>query len=76
MPIAKEELEKLLSDIADDTEIEIVDLAGDNDHYSVTIKSSIFIGKTKLAQHKLVYDKLGSKMGYDLHALQIRTIAK
>jgi len=48
-------------------------LAGDNDHYAVKIISNKFKGLSKISQHKLVYDVLGKKMGYTLHALSIKT---
>ena len=56
-----------------DAEISIQDLAGDNNHYSATIKSKIFNGKSKIEQHKMVYKALEGKMGNELHALAINT---
>ena len=56
------------------SEIEIKDLAGDDNHYAATIKSKIFEGKTKVQQHKLVYDALEGRMGGILHALSLTTI--
>ena len=49
-------------------------LAGDDNHYAATIKSKIFEGKTKVQQHKLVYDALEGRMGGILHALSLTTI--
>ncbi len=57
-----------------DAEITIEDLAGDNNHYSATIKSKIFNGKSKIEQHKLVYKALKGKMGNELHALALNTV--
>ena len=57
-----------------DAEINIQDLAGDENHYSATIKSKLFSGKTKIEQHKLVYKALNGKMGNELHALELNTI--
>ena len=51
----------------------IKDLAGDENHYSATIKSKIFNGKSKIEQHKIVYKSLKNKMGNELHALSINT---
>ena len=59
-----------------DAEIIIKDLAGDENHYSATIKSKIFTGKSKIEQHKLVYKALKGKMGNELHALAIKTKEK
>ena len=57
-----------------DAEIKIEDLAGDENHYSATIKSKIFAGKSKIEQHNLVYKALNGKMGNELHALALNTI--
>ena len=56
--------------------IKIQDLAGDGNHYSATIASSVFKGKSKIEQHKIVYAALKGKMGNELHALEIKTKEK
>ena len=57
-----------------DAEVIIQDLAGDENHYSATIKSKIFVGKSRIDQHKLVYKALKGKMGNELHALALNTL--
>ncbi|MFT6497517.1 MAG: BolA/IbaG family iron-sulfur metabolism protein [Alphaproteobacteria bacterium] len=57
-----------------DANVEINDLAGDNDHYSATITSRSFVGKNRIEQHQLVHDALKDKLGTELHALTIKTI--
>jgi len=74
MSLKSEEIEKLIKESIPDAEVIIQDLAGDNNHYSATIKSKIFNGKTKIEQHKIVYRSLKGKMGNELHALSINTI--
>ena len=74
MSLKIEEIRSLLEKAMPDADITIKDLAGDNNHYSATIKSKLFSGKTKIEQHKLVYKALGGKMGNELHALAINTI--
>ena len=69
-----EEIKSLIKAAIPDAEIAIKDLAGDDNHYSATIKSKVFAGKSKIDQHKLVYKALKGKMGNELHALQINTI--
>ena len=73
MPIKLEEIEKLIKESIPDAEISIKDLAGDENHYSATIKSKTFTGKSKIEQHKLVYKALKGKMGNELHALSNNT---
>ena len=67
------EIEALINEALPDAAIEIQDLAGDSNHYSVTVTSSKFSGKTKIEQHKMVYNSLKGKMGNELHALAIKT---
>ena len=73
MSLKIEEIKKLIKSSIPDAEITIQDTAGDENHYSATIKSKIFNGKSKIEQHKLVYKALKGKMGNELHALQLNT---
>ena len=70
------ELESLIKEAFPDAILEIKDLAGDENHYSATVISSKFNGKTKIEQHKMVYNSLKGKMGNELHALAIKTKEK
>ena len=66
-------IEKLIKESIPDANITIEDLRGDGDHYSAIIISKLFLGKTKIEQHKMVYDSLKGKMGNELHALMLKT---
>ncbi|KPF79680.1 ATP-binding protein [alpha proteobacterium AAP81b] len=55
--------------------VEIVDLAGDGDHYAATVSAPQFAGLSRVNQHKLVYNALGGRMGGELHALKLTTRA-
>ena len=70
------EIENLVKEAIPDAVINIQDLAGDGNHYSATITSSLFKGKSKIEQHKIVYNALKGKMGNELHALAIKTKEK
>jgi len=74
MSLKLEEIKTLIKESIPDAEIDIQDLAGDENHYSATIKSKVFKGKSKIDQHKLVYKALKGKMGNELHALAINTM--
>ena len=67
------EIESLIKEAMPDAVVEIQDLAGDGNHYSATITSSQFSGKSKIEQHKMVYKALKGRMGNELHALAIKT---
>ncbi len=73
MSMDLKEIENLIKEALPDAQVEIQDLAGDGNHYSATVISSQFSGKTKIQQHKMVYNSLKGKMGNELHALAIKT---
>jgi stress-induced morphogen len=76
MAIKQEEIHKLLKEGFPDADIEINDLAGDDNHYAAKIKSSKFKGKTRVQQHQMVYASLKGRMGNELHALALTTEEK
>jgi stress-induced morphogen len=76
MAMTAHELEALLREALPDADIQIDDLAGDGDHYKATIRSVAFAGKSRIAQHQMVYAALKGRMGGELHALALDTAAK
>jgi len=73
MAMPLKEIETLIKEALPNAIVEIQDLVGDSNHYSATITSSDFSGKSKIEQHKMVYNSLKGKMGNELHALTIKT---
>jgi stress-induced morphogen len=76
MAIKYSQLYALLRAGFENADIDLVDTAGDMNHYEVTIASEKFNGLSLVAQHKMVYDSIGMQMGRELHALKINTKAK
>ena len=75
MPMSAVEIERLIKASLPDADVRIEDLAGDGDHYRAHIVSEAFRGKSRLQQHQLVYQALGTRMGGELHALALSTSA-
>ena len=73
MPMNAADIENLIKAALPGAEVTITDLAGDGDHYAAHVTSTAFAGKTRVAQHKLVFDALGGRMGGELHALALTT---
>ncbi len=48
---------------------------GGGGHYSLTIVSRQFAGKSTLARHRMIYAALGAMMHREIHALAIRAHA-
>ena len=67
------DIERLIKEAIPDAIVTIEDLAGDGDHYAARIISAAFAGKTRVQQHKMVYDALQGRMGGELHALALQT---
>ena len=70
------DIEAMIREAFPDAEIEMKDLAGDDNHWAATVKSAAFQGKSRVQQHQMVYAALKGNMGGVLHALQLTTAAK
>jgi stress-induced morphogen len=75
MAISKNDLHDLIIKSFPNAQIEIIDLAGDDNHYSVKIIDQSFAGKSRIAQHKMVNEALKGYLGDILHAMQLKTSA-
>jgi stress-induced morphogen len=73
MAMAAEAIEALIREGIPDARVEIVDLAGDGDHYAARVISESFRGQPRVRQHQRVYESLGGRMGNELHALKLTT---
>ncbi|HEV7659291.1 MAG TPA: BolA/IbaG family iron-sulfur metabolism protein [Allosphingosinicella sp.] len=73
MPMPAAEIESLILAGIPDARVEIVDLAGDGDHYEARVVSESFRGQPRVRQHQRVYASLGGRMGNELHALKLST---
>ena len=75
MAMAGSDIEALIREAFPDAQVTVTDLAGDGDHYGARIVSKAFAGKSRVQQHQLVYAALKGKMGGELHALALETVA-
>lgn len=73
MAMAAAEIERFIKEALPDASVEIRDLAGDGNHYSATVMSAAFKGKSRVQQHQMVYASLKGRMGGELHALALTT---
>lgn len=76
MAMDAHEIEHLIKAKFPTADVEIRDLAGDGNHYAAHVVATEFKGKSRVQQHKLVYDALGDRMGGVLHALALTTAVK
>ena len=74
-------IQKKLAETVSPTELEIIDDSASHaghagaeggGHYTVTIASPEFKGKSLIECHRLVYQALGDIVGNEIHALRIQ----
>lgn len=78
MAMRGQDITAMLQDAFPDATIELIDLAGDNNHWKAIIESKAFIGVNRVRQHQMVYAALKGKMdgaNGELHALALETRA-
>jgi BolA protein len=85
-PLSAAELQSLLQEALEVTVVEVTDLSEQHrhhrgakqsggGHYAVLLVSPLFVGKTTMQQHRLVYQALQTEMGQRIHALSLQTYA-
>lgn len=78
MAMAGDKIAAMIIEALPDAQVEMIDLAGDNNHWKAVIISSAFEGMNRVKQHQLVYAALKGKMDGEngqLHALALETRA-
>lgn len=73
MAMDAHDIERMIREAIPDAKVTIRDLAGDGDHYAAEVVAESFRGKSRVQQHKMVYDALQGNMGGVLHALALQT---
>lgn len=73
MPISLPQLKEILMTSFPSAEISVRDLAGDQDHYEISVCCPSFKGLSRIQQHQKIYAVLKS---HNIHALSIKTSTK
>jgi stress-induced morphogen len=55
---------------------DVEDYTGGGDHFRATVTSPAFMGRSRIEQHKLVYEVFGDEIGGAIHALSLKTQAQ
>ncbi len=64
----------LIKEKIPDAKIEIQDVTGTDNHFSLLVVSDSFSGKPLIKQHQLVMDILKNALKQEIHAVQIKTL--
>jgi stress-induced morphogen len=52
---------------------EVEDYTGGGDHFRATVTAEAFAGRSRIEQHRLVYEIFGAEIGGPIHALSLKT---
>jgi stress-induced morphogen len=52
---------------------EVEDYTGGGDHFRATVTAAAFAGRSRIQQHRLVYEVFGDEIGGAIHALSLKT---
>ncbi len=66
-----QEIKRLIEQGLPDAQVQV--FGDDGQHFEAIVESPSFAGKTRIAQHKMVYQALGDSFGGALHALSLKT---
>jgi len=70
--ICEDTLQRLVQTGIPDAMVFVTLYAGD-DHFDMQVISPVFSGKSRVAQHQMVYRALGRQMRENIHALALKT---
>lgn len=52
---------------------EVEDYTGGGDHFRASVTAEAFAGRSRIEQHRLVYEVFGAEIGGPIHALALKT---
>jgi len=72
MPSAEDISQRIEASIPGAT-ADVEDYTGTGDHFRATVTAAAFAGRSRIEQHRLVYDIFGAEIGGPIHALSLKT---
>jgi stress-induced morphogen len=72
MPSANEIRQRIEASIPG-ARAEVEDYTGGGDHFRATVTATAFAGRSRIEQHRLVYEIFGAEIGGPIHALSLKT---
>ena len=69
--VAPEDVKRYIEDKLECQHLEVI---GDGHHFEAVIVSEVFVGKSRVQRHQLVYQALGDRMREEIHALSMQTL--
>ena len=71
--LSAEDIRKRIEAAIPGARAEVEDYTGGGDHFSATVTAAAFEGRSRVEQHRLVYDIFDGEIGGAIHALALKT---
>ena len=71
-----EMVKTLIENNLQDSEVQVADMTGTQDHLEILVISDVFKGRMLIDQHQMVMDILKESLKEQIHAVKIKTITK
>jgi stress-induced morphogen len=68
-----EDIKRRIESAIPGSHAEVEDYTGGGDHFRATVTAAAFDGRSRLEQHRLVYEVFGAEIGGAIHALSLKT---
>jgi stress-induced morphogen len=72
MPSA-EDIKQRIEQAIPGAQADVEDYTGGGDHFRAVVTAESFAGRSRIEQHRLVYDVFGAEIGGPIHALSLKT---
>jgi stress-induced morphogen len=72
MPSAQDLKQRIEASIPG-AQADVEDYTGGGDHFRATVTAHAFEGRSRIEQHRLVYEVFGAEIGGPIHALSLKT---
>jgi stress-induced morphogen len=68
-----EEIKQRIETAIPGARADVQDYTGGGDHFRATVTAQAFAGRSRIEQHRLIYDVFGTEIGGPIHALSLKT---
>ena len=68
-----EDIKRRIESAIPGSHAEVEDYTGGGDHFRATVTAAAFDGRSRVEQHRLVYEVFGAEIGGAIHALSLKT---
>ena len=73
--LSSDEIKQRIEAAIPGAQAEVEDYTGGGDHFKATVTAAAFEGRSRIQQHRLVYEIFGGEIGGPIHALSLKTLA-